>query len=126
LNEFEPLFEVPMDLLPSRACDRHAPALKDEIERQLQDMLSNGIIQPSASPFSSSVLLFKKKDGSWQFSVDYRHLNGITVKGKYLVPVIDELLDELVSASWFSKLDLRAGFHQIRRRVQNCILDSLW
>lgn len=70
---------------------RYAPALKEEIERQLQETLSNGIIQPSASPFSSSVLLVKKKDGSWRFYVDYNHLNAITVKGKYPVPVIDEV-----------------------------------
>jgi hypothetical protein len=60
------------------------------------------------------VLLVKKKDGSWRFYVDYHHLNAITVKGKYSVPVIDETLYELASTSWFSKLDLRAGFHQIR------------
>lgn len=133
LDEFSALFSIPVDLPPPRACDhtipliagaspvvmtpyRYAPALKDEIERQLSEMLSNGIIQPSASLFSSSVLLVEKKDGSWRFCVDYRHLNAITVKGKYPVTEIEELLDELASASWFSKLDLRAGFHQIRLR----------
>ena len=60
------------------------------------------------------MLLVKKKDGSWRFYVDYHHLNAITVKGKYPVPVIDESLYELASTSWFSKLDLQAGFHQIR------------
>ena len=62
---------------------RYAHVLKDEIERQVNDMLNNGLIQPSASPFSSSVLLVKKKDNIWQFCVDYRFLNAITVKGKY-------------------------------------------
>lgn len=133
LSEFDFIFQLPSTLPPQRSCDhsipliegappvyirpyRYAPLLKSEIERQVQEMLQQGLIQKSTSAFSSPVLLVKKKDQSWRFCVDYRHLNAITVKGKYPVPIIDELLDELAGSSWFSTMDLRAGFHQIRMK----------
>jgi len=130
VDSFPDLFTPPVDLPPSRACNhsipllpgaspvyirpyRYPPSLKDEIERQVNEMLSQGIIQPSSSSFSSPVLLVKKKDGSYKFCVDFRHLNALTAKSKFPVPVFEELMDELANASWFTNLDLRAGFHQI-------------
>lgn len=131
LQEFAHVFSEPTGLPPKRMCDHHIPlvegakpvnlrpyrykpVLKDEIERQVSEMLRSGVIQPSQSSFSSPALLVKKKDETWRLCIDYRQLNSITVKSKYPVPVIEELLDELAGSRWFSKLDLRAGYHQIR------------
>lgn len=134
IQRYDVLFQDPSDLPPQRTDDYHIPLLpgsqpvnirpcryspqqKDEIEKQVQDMLQQGIIQHSVSPFASPVLLVKKKDGTRHFCVDYRHLNAITIKNKHPLPIVDELLDELVGAEWFSKLDFRSGYHQIRVAV---------
>jgi tRNA A37 N6-isopentenylltransferase MiaA len=87
--------------------------LKTEIEKQVQEMLSSGIVQESKSEFSSHVILVKKKDKPYRFCVDYKHLNALTVKTQFPVPVIDELLDELHGDTWFSTLDLCPGFHNL-------------
>lgn len=131
LGEYEDVFAEPKNLPPARQHDHHIPLRegtqpinqrsykvpyiqKAEIERQIKEMLHSGIIQESTSPFASPVILVKKKDAMWRMCVDYRKLNDATIKNKYPIPIIDELLDELHGACWFTKLDLRSGYHQIR------------
>ena len=131
LSCFSQLFEVPTELPPTRTHDhrillidetktvklrpyRYLSIQKDKIERMVAEMKTTGVIRDSTSSFASSVVLVKKKYGSWHLCIDYRQLNKLTIKDKFPIPLVDELLDELSGACFFSKLDLRSGYHQIR------------
>jgi hypothetical protein len=98
---------------------RHPKKYKDEIEKAIKELLDMGYIRPNSSPFASSVVLVKKKDGTMWMCIDFRALNKKTIKNKYPIPRIYELLDELHGAIYFTKIDLRSGYHQIKMREED-------
>lgn len=93
---------------------RMSPKELDILRSQLDSLLAKGFIRPSKSPWGFPILFAKKKDGSLRLCVDYRALNKLTIKNRMVPPRIDELLDRLGNAKYFSKLDLSSGYHQIR------------
>ncbi|WVZ52980.1 hypothetical protein U9M48_003975 [Paspalum notatum var. saurae] len=134
--EFADVFTAPTALPPHRSYDhtitllpgsvpvnskpyRYSPLRKDGIERQVKVLLDQGWIVHSTSPFASPVLLVQKKDGSWRLCVDYRRLNALTVKNRFPIPVVEKILDELAGTTHFTKLDLIAGYHQVRMAPQD-------
>ena len=131
LKEFHMVFAESTQLSPVRNLDHKIPLFpgaksvnirpyrsfliqKEEIERLVKDMLKNGIIQHSSSSFASPVLLVKKKYNTWRFCIDYGHLNSLTVQNKLPISLVDELLNELHGSRFFSKLDIRSAYHQVR------------
>ncbi|KAJ9547279.1 hypothetical protein OSB04_019822 [Centaurea solstitialis] len=111
--------EFGIDLVPgaapiARAPYRLAPPELQELSEQLQELSGKGFIRPSSSPWGAPILFVKKKDGSHRMCIDYRGLNKVTIKNRYPLPRIDDLFDQLQGASWFSKIDLRSGYHQLK------------
>ncbi|GJR41757.1 putative reverse transcriptase domain-containing protein [Tanacetum coccineum] len=116
--------EFRIDLIPgaapvARAPYRLAPSEMKELSKQLQELLEKGFIRPSSSPWGAPVLFVKKKDGSFRMCIDYRELNKLTIKNRYPLPRIDDLVDQLQGSSVYSKIDLRSGYHQLRIREED-------
>ena len=134
LHEFQDVFtdDIPRELPPKRGEDDHAidllpgtsppnkppyrvsQAQQEEIMRQVNELVEKGMVRSSSSPFCSPVLLVQKKDGTYRMCVDYRALNRITIKNRFPVPRIEDLFDKLQGSSYFSRIDLKSGYHQIR------------
>jgi hypothetical protein len=128
------VFAVVEGMPPPRACDHSIPlvagakpifirlyrypsTLKDEIEKQLQEMLHKAIIRQSNIPFSSPMIMVKNKDDTWCHCVDYKFLNALTINGKFPIPIFDELVDELARDNWFSSIDLNSKVHKIKIKL---------
>ena len=99
---------------------RVPPRWKDSVKEQLDQLLALGIIEPSSSPWSSSLVIVSKKDGGVRTCVDYRAVNAVTEPDPYQMPLIEEILDMLASATFISKVDLTKGFHQIPVNPSDC------
>ena len=138
LSKFQDIFpeNLPLGLPAERATDhaidiipgarppghriyRMSPAEDAELKKQLDAYLAAGQIEPAQSPFGAGVLFARKKDATLRLCIDYRSLNNITVKDKYPLPRIDEILDNMAGCRYFSKMDLHQGYHQIRIKPQD-------
>jgi hypothetical protein len=126
LSKHQVVFSTPQGLPPSHGVHDHSIPLvpgslppnirpyhhpfyqKNEIEKMVQELLNSGVILPSMIPYSSPVVMVLKKEGSWCMCLDFRALNKLTIKDKFLIPVIDDLLNKLSGAQFFTKLDLHS------------------
>ncbi|MCO5601871.1 hypothetical protein L7F22_055997 [Adiantum nelumboides] len=134
LNEHVELFidDIPSELPPKRGDDDHridlipgssppnkplyrvSQAQQEEIMSQVNELVQKGMVRPSSSPFCSPVLLVHKKDGTYKMCVDYRALNKLIVKNQFPIPRIEDLFDKLQGFTYFSRIDLKSGYHQIQ------------
>jgi hypothetical protein len=131
VNQYDEMFKEPKGLplkrgvqheiqlqqecpLPNIGMYRMSVMENAEIKKQIQELLDKEVIVPSSSPCGSPIVLVPKKDGTWHTCVDFKALNKIAVKNRYPLPRIDDFIDQLKDAKYFTKLDLRSGYHQIR------------
>jgi hypothetical protein len=116
--------EFRIDLEPDAAPLAKAPyrltlTEMQELSSQLEELLDKGFIRPSLSPWGAPLLFIKKKDGSFRMCIDYRELNKLSIKNRYPLPRIDELFDQLQGSTYFSKIDLRSGYHRLRAQEES-------
>jgi hypothetical protein len=102
---------IPGSLPPNVHPYRHPFSHKNEIEKIIHELLEAGVIHPNTSPYSSPVVMVLNKEGTWYMCCDFRSLNKLKIKDKFPVPFIDDLLDELSGAQYFTKLDLCSSYH---------------
>ena len=103
----------PIRSMPSRLCPAWRAQVKDEIDQ----LLRGKIIEPGKGPWSSPIVLVRKPDGSIRLCVDFRKLNAVTTPDPYCIPMIEDLLDQVGTSTFLSKIDLSKGFYQIPVKV---------